>query len=647
MLCYYRIDIIAGSPVQYTYQGICEESAMLRVITIVTVITSVLLSCSLSSAHTSADSDEIAAVKHDFANKGFTFREVNSVEKQQGVGKQPGITRRDPSDIIKVGHTYFVYYTHVDQNKLPPNLKRLGASGYVGTIWYATSRNEGLHWIEHGPALGTGAPGSFDSFAVFTPNIVMFDKRYWLYYTGVKATPGKDVFENNSLNDFTAIGVAVADSPHGPFERLSDKPILTVTPKSTDPAIASPFDSYRIDDAALLVRDYDKDGDLDVWLYYKGRNIDHGRSGPAKTQMGLAIAETPTGPYTRVNDGKPILPNSHEVMIWPHRSGVAAYASASRTLEFAPDGIDFTSSPLHIPTQTKPIAPGCFRTDLAKPEDFGRGITWGISMKDPGGPSPYLLRYAINLLAPFPGPARDADGRIPNNTIWHLGHSANLLKIDNHLLVFDYPYGTTAMDEILRPLQPEEISNENVYVFISHHHGDHHRSTIYGWKEKISHLRFIIPEYMERRPDDAHVIAPGRTIELDDMRIRAYPSTDAGVAFSIYLNDKHIYFAGDNGFWNRERTRTPRQYIDEDLATVDRITPIDIAFQVCDPLLESKGSGDGGITVFATTFQPRLLIPIHLRGDYEFPITIQRRIKKQGFKHHFWTPTRPSDILKF
>ncbi|MHC4166231.1 MAG: hypothetical protein ACYSWQ_04685 [Planctomycetota bacterium] len=620
---------------------------MFRIITIVKVITIVLLSFSPSSARRSDYSEEIAAVRADFANKDFTFREVSAVKDQPGIGKQPGITRRDPSDIIKVDDEYFVYYTYVDHDKLPPNLRRLRASGYVGTIWYATSRNEGLHWIEQGPALGTGAPGSFDSFAVFTPNIVKFENRYWLYYTGVKATPGKDVFENNSVNDFTAIGVAVADSPRGPFKRLSDEPVLTVTPKSADPTKPSPFDSYRIDDAALLVRDYDKDGDEDVWLYYKGRNIDHGRSGPGKTQMGLAIADTPAGPYRRLNGGRPILPSSHEVMIWPHRSGVAAYASASRTLEFAPDGIDFTSNPLRIRTATEPTAPGCFRTDLTNPEDFGRGITWGVSMKDPGGPFPYLLRYAINLLAPFPGPAKDADGRIPNNTIWHLGHSANLLKIDDRVLVFDYPYGTTAMDESCRHLQPEEISSENVYVFVSHQHGDHHRYTIYRWKEKVPRVKFIIPEYIRRRPDDAHLVAPGRTIELDGMKIRAYPSTDEGVAFSIYVGGKHIYFSGDNGCWNYRTTRTPQQYIEEDLGTLDRTTPMDIAFQVCDPLLESQGRGDGGITAFATAFQPKLLIPLHLRGDYKFPAIVRDRLKKEGFKHHFWPPTRPGDVLNF
>ncbi|MCF7975637.1 MAG: family 43 glycosylhydrolase [Phycisphaerae bacterium] len=369
---------------------------MLRVMKVAAAVTMVLSSWSLLAAQKSGDPEVMTAVKADFEDRDFTFQEVANLEDRAGIGQQRGITRRDPSDIIQVGDTYFVYYTYVDQNALPPNLRPLRASGYVGTIRYATSRDEGFHWIERGQALGRGTPGSFDSFAVFTPNILKWDNRYWLYYTGVKATPGREVFENNSVNDFTAIGVAVADSPHGPFVRLSDQPILTVTPKSNDPARPSPFDSYRIDDAALLVRDFDKDGDPDVWLYYKGRNIDHGRSGPAKTQMGLAIAETPAGPYMRINRGKPILPNSHEVMIWPHRQGVAAYASASRTFEFAPDGMDFMSRPLGVRTATRPTAPGCFRMDLTDSGASGPGISWGISMRDPGGPFPYLVRYEIS-----------------------------------------------------------------------------------------------------------------------------------------------------------------------------------------------------------------------------------------------------------
>lgn len=326
----------------------------------------------------------------EFVGKTFVYQDI------MRIGLEKNLTRRDPSDVIKVGDSYYVWYTKVDQNKLPKRFRHLRTSGYVGTIYYAVSKDKGFSWAEKGQVLGIGKPGSFDSFAVFTPNIVKFHGRYYLYYTGVKPTgEGEFFFENNSINDFTAIGVAVADSPDGPFIRISEKPVLEVTPRSQTAGKQSPFDSYRIDDASLLIRDYDGDGDDDVWLYYKGRNIDQGKHGPSKTKMGLAIADDPAGPYKRLNNGDPICSASHEVMIWPHREGVAALASITGTFEYAPDGIDFISKPLAEKVKSRPNAPGCFRADLVKPVDFGKGIQWGISMKH--GTFPYLIRYEIDV----------------------------------------------------------------------------------------------------------------------------------------------------------------------------------------------------------------------------------------------------------
>ena len=54
--------------------------------------------------------------------------------------------------------------------------------------------------------------------------------------------------------------------------------------------------------------------------------------------MGLAIADTPESKHVRANGERPILTGSHEVMIWPHREGVAAYASLTQSFEYAPDG---------------------------------------------------------------------------------------------------------------------------------------------------------------------------------------------------------------------------------------------------------------------------------------------------------------------
>ncbi len=61
-------------------------------------------------------------------------------EKINGIGEEVDVCRRDPSDVIKVGNTFYVYYTKVDLNRLPRDRKRLFPSGYTGTIWCATSR---------------------------------------------------------------------------------------------------------------------------------------------------------------------------------------------------------------------------------------------------------------------------------------------------------------------------------------------------------------------------------------------------------------------------------------------------------------------------------------------------------------------------
>ena len=305
-------------------------------------------------------------IKNDSPVISFKYDEVI------GIGHEKGCTRRDPSDVLKVGYTYYVYYTKVYGR----------APGYWGTLWYATSTDEGFSWKEQGEILGLGKNGCFDSQATFTPNILYAEGKYWLYYTGVKPTPGNEngEFENNSTTDITALGLAVANSPEGPFIRLSDEPILKVSPEPEK------FDSYRIDDASLLYRNglY--------WLYYKGRSRIHGQGGPAHTQMGVAYSNSPQGPFLKL--GRPILPGSHEVMIWPQGTGVAALASMSSTIEYAADGIDFTSNSLAAKAENRPNAPGAYRPDLTHPVVTGDGLRWGISMVH-NGDEAYLLRYEL------------------------------------------------------------------------------------------------------------------------------------------------------------------------------------------------------------------------------------------------------------
>lgn len=303
-------------------------------------------------------------------NSDPQLKAVNySFAELPGLGLEEGITRRDPSDIIQVDGVYYLYYTKVIGQ----------ASGYWGDLWYATS-TDGLTWEEKGQILDVGKAGDFDSQAVFTPNIMEAEGKYYLFYTGVRPTPGRNdgVFENNATTDITAIGLALADDPSGPFIRLRDNPVLEISEQ------VEKFDSYRVDDAALMF----KDGNY--LLYYKGRSKNDGIEGPSHTQMGVAIASNPKGPY--IKHGTPLLDKSHEVLIWKHGEGVAAMASISSTLEYSKTGLDFVSDKKNIEIVNRPYAPGAYRPDLTGGET--KKLKWGISMVH-NGPDCYLIRYDV------------------------------------------------------------------------------------------------------------------------------------------------------------------------------------------------------------------------------------------------------------
>jgi len=283
----------------------------------------------------------------------------------EGLGPEPGVCRRDPSDVIHAGGSYFVWYTKVTNG---PSIYQY-PSGYSGDIWYATSK-EGLNWKEEGEALEKGAPGAFDEFGVFTPGILVAEGRYYLFYTAVRSPMSEETP--------TAIGIATSSSPRGPWRRIRQNPVLTPT---RNPSL---FDSFRVDDSCLIVR-----GGR-YWLYYKGRQAGHT---PAETKWGLAIAERPEGPYLRLRE-QPVLTSGHEVLVWPEGEGVAALVGPTgpekNTLQYAADGIHFQ---VMAQICDPPRAPGGFRPDAFSNAARPRGMQWGVSMVI--APDPYLVRFEM------------------------------------------------------------------------------------------------------------------------------------------------------------------------------------------------------------------------------------------------------------
>ncbi|MBK1855607.1 family 43 glycosylhydrolase [Verrucomicrobiaceae bacterium 5K15] len=282
------------------------------------------------------------------------------------IGLEQGVMRRDPSDIIKVGDLYYVWYS-----------KGTIAPGYDATVWYATSK-DGLTWDEKGMALAKGKPGTWEGASVFTPNIMVADGRYWLFYTGTS-----NEFAKKPFNPDSKIGLAVSDSPDGPWERVGDGPVVTNSSNDEE------FDSHLIDDACLIIRGGK------YWLYYKGRQ--QGK-GPGQTKMGVAIADKPEGPYVK-HANNPIIPGNHEVVVWPLGEGVAAMIGTTgpkditRSILYAKDGLNFVKTHNVI---KGPVGAGAYRPEAFTDSNKGEHATWGVELQYPARGVkglPYIQRW--------------------------------------------------------------------------------------------------------------------------------------------------------------------------------------------------------------------------------------------------------------
>lgn len=130
-----------------------------------------------------------------------------------------------------------------------------------------------------------GRGGShWDADTIHNPTINKVGNRYALFYIGNNLT-GTDV---NSVEKHPAatqrVGLAMADSLDGPFERVSKGPVFDTSPDRNQ------WDSYLVTNPALL-----QHPNGEFWLYYKAWD----RYNDGFRKMGLAKATRIEGPYKR------------------------------------------------------------------------------------------------------------------------------------------------------------------------------------------------------------------------------------------------------------------------------------------------------------------------------------------------------------
>lgn len=203
--------------------------------------------------------------------------------------------------------------------------------------------------------------------------------------------------------------------------------------------------------------------------------------------------------------------------------------------------------------------------------------------------------------------------------IHYLYHDGFIVETKSHILIFDY-YNDNS-DGVLRSLKAGVIS-ENIfntekiiYVFVSHTHEDHFNPLIFSWKNINTKIQYILSSDIKIKSNypEHKVISEGETIESEDILVKAYGSTDAGISFLVHVDEINLFHAGDLNWWHwyDEGEEFNSEMASAFKAQIDKLKAekIDIAFFPVDPRLKEHYYLGG--EYFIKNIFPKMFIPMH------------------------------------
>ncbi len=238
-------------------------------------------------------------------------------------------------------------------------------------------------------------------------------------------------------------------------------------------------------------------------------------------------------------------------------------------------------------------------------------------------------------------------------SMWYLGHCGWAVKTGEHFMIFDYwPGGLFPETPCLANgcIDPAELMDENVYVFVTHEHGDHFDPVIFDWVETLPNVTYVFgfrPELQPQYRQDGYegpeyqYVGPREHIELDGMDIRTLAANDAGVGFLVEVDGLVLYHAGDHAGWAEDER-------DGYFAEIDYLDPfidgLDMAFiNVTGCHSHDPDALREGNLYTIDAFQPKLIVPTHGGGREHVYLEAEAVARENGVTTPFCCPTNRGD----
>lgn len=215
--------------------------------------------------------------------------------------------------------------------------------------------------------------------------------------------------------------------------------------------------------------------------------------------------------------------------------------------------------------------------------------------------------------------------------VTYVYHSCCVIEFESFSLIVDF-YKDPIMDgDEIGWVSKHLLKNEKpLYVLCTHSHADHFNEEILSWNRERKNITYVFSKEVGESLTGTFLLKDEKIVFLDrleeykddNIRIKAFGSTDTGASFYIEHNDLKIFHAGDlnNWHWNEEVTKEEayvyeNHYICELELLSEEVKELDLVMFPLDPRL-GKDFMRGG-EQFVNKIKTDNFLPLHFGDNFD------------------------------
>jgi L-ascorbate metabolism protein UlaG (beta-lactamase superfamily) len=225
--------------------------------------------------------------------------------------------------------------------------------------------------------------------------------------------------------------------------------------------------------------------------------------------------------------------------------------------------------------------------------------------------------------------------------VWYLFHSGWAVKTSSALMIFDYwePMRKPEQPSLFSGfVNPDEIKDQNVYVFISHRHGDHFDEKILEWEKVIPNITYVFG-WQAQEAQIHNAFGENRISKsIGPLQVKNIFHNFDNIpesAFLIEVDGVTVYFSGDYG--NSPGALNP-VYKDN----IDYISQQSNEFDLVFLSIFGSPTYDGELYAI-DKFKPLVMLPMHYGGRESSAERFVTLARSKFPRTKFWHPLNKGD----